>query len=437
MPRRLIGHSIKMQSLEATGFQGTVFITSQGKVGLSVGHALMAPCAVWLRQVDSSPRDTRYEVTKVVYKARHKPIEELKSTSLPHVFVSRQFFCGGWDIAVATENAEIDFPQLALEIQQTMPPGSLNSRWGGNPTDCSTTLPYEALRVRFYPRENPPFDATIRASQSAGESNDKKYPEVRVSDVGYPGLSGCTVLCDGHFFGNYAARETSRKGTLERVSKIASAVKYQGGGMMLEKDSCSVRLDLTAASRGEIRVEGASATQRSTAYWTEYSPRTEGPRAPPRPSDRGVLPAQMPETISQLAAFMLQLHNSTNTRIDSTNARIDSTNARIDSTNALMLELHNSTNAQFESLHAALGHHVRRFGIITPATTVCAALEGGREQFLDLDALDEVTVKMSSDLDIPASWKTTTAHSHELTLPHRKSGILVHAFDSDLDLALV
>ena len=159
-----------------------------------------------------------------------------------------------------------------------MPPGSLNSRWGGNPTDCSTTLPYEALRVRFYPRENPPFDATIRASQSPGESNDKKYPEVRVSDVGYPGLSGCTVLCDGHFFGNYAARETSRKGTLERVSKIASAVKYQGGGMMLEKDSCSVRLDLTAASRGEIRVEGASATQRSTAYSTEYSPRTEGPR---------------------------------------------------------------------------------------------------------------------------------------------------------------
>ena len=156
----------------------------------------------------------------------------------------------------------------------------------------------------------------------------------------------------------------------------------------------------------------------------------------------------MPETISQLAAFMLQLHNSTNTRIDSTNARIDSTNARIDSTNALMLklhnstnkrmlELHNSTNAQFDSLRAALGHHVRRFGIITPATTVCAALDGGREQFLDLDALDEVTVKMSSDLDIPASWKTTTAHSHELTLPHSESGILVHAFDSDLDLALV
>ena len=410
MLRRLIGHSTRMQSLEATGFQGTVFITSQGKVGLSVGHAFMAPCAVWLRQADSSPRDTSYEVTKVVYKARHIPIELLKDRSLPHVFVSRQFFCGGWDIAVATENAEIDFPQLALEILQTMPPGSLNSRWSGNPTDCSTTLPYEALRVRFYPRENPPFDATIRASQSAGESNAKTYPEVRVSDVGYPGLSGCTVLCDGHFFGNYRARETSRHGTLERVSKIASAVKSQGGGMMLlEKDSGAVRLDLTAASRGEIRVEGAPATQRSTAYSieysTEHSPRTEGPRAPPRPSDRSVLPAQMPETISQLAAFLL--------------------------------ELHNSTNAQFDSLHAALGHHVRRFGIITPATTVCAALEGGREQFLGLDVRDEVTVMMSSDLEIPAPWKTTTAHSHELTLPHRELGISVHAFDSDLDLALL
>ena len=134
---------------------------------------------------------------------------------------------------------------------------------------------------------------------------------------------------------------------------------------------------------------------------------------------------------------MLELHNSTNMRIDSTNKRIDSTNKRIDSTNKRISELHSSTNAQFDSLHAALGHHVRRFGIITPATTVCAALEGGREQFLGLDVRDEVTVMMSSDLEIPAPWKTTTAHSHELTLPHRELGISVHAFDSDLDLALL
>ena len=119
MPRRLIGHSIKMQSLEATGFQGTVFITSQGKVGLSVGHALMAPCAVWLRQVDSSPRDTRYEVTKVVYKARHRPIEELKSTSLPHVFVSVE----AGTLPLQLRMRRSTFPSLHLRFSKRCPLG--------------------------------------------------------------------------------------------------------------------------------------------------------------------------------------------------------------------------------------------------------------------------------------------------------------------------
>ena len=140
------------------GFNGTQWATRRcGTVGVTVGHGFVVP---WHGVLSGN---NPFVLRHVEYRLRKAMKYQLWCK---HLYVSKNFFVGGFDLAIMTERAFDDsaFKQLALELRK------------------ASAVEWDGMVARFDRHGDPPFDRLLQKCEA-------KY---RVADVGYAGLSGST-----------------------------------------------------------------------------------------------------------------------------------------------------------------------------------------------------------------------------------------------------
>ena len=425
--------SITLKPLAAPGFNGAEFHGPFGRFAVTVAHAFVSPKLVRCDPI--LVPDKEYAVEEGEYTCSLKAFSRVKGYN--HVYVAKKFFDGGLDVAIITEK-ELDKTMIDA-LQSWLPPKE----------EMDSTN--ELRRALFLPHADPPFEAILhRAWGEKGvdgviplRENEQVF---RVADVGYPGLSGCTVLQQpgGQFRGIYAARIPAPRLSLERLKKIASVVLMSSGILKFGEKV----LDCGAAIRGLIKFTAekcfkVSRTDSSSngKYNSCFSVFR---RLPPfhtftNPTQSTAKSTQQPLD-DDLKAIVLAMRNEMRNGFKDMDERFKDMDERFKQVDERFDEMDESIQSQLGSLQQDLTNHVRRVAVVTSAHDIWNELQKS-ENWLhmkksDFTANSELCVKvrMSRTAMKSVTWLRTGQLKHSVTVGYDKRGIRVHAFDRTLDL---
>ena len=400
--------------LQGQRFQGSHF----GHFAVSIAHGFFSPS-----RVDYSMKSDELIVTQVDYSQSPDAFDHAPWYN--HIYAAKKFFRGGFEFALMTQDAlsEDTFRDVEAYLRSIAAP-------------IRSVPAAEYFEGRFAPLKAPPFDCLLWAT-------DNKY---HVSDVGYAGLSGCSVLTrpDMQWCGNYTSRLRAPRTSLERLKKIASVLERCDGSLYVDG-----RLkNLAEVARGIVSTAGGTDDRKQSIGLFQREPLvSRALRIPATPS-------QKPDEQLALADLAVMIREGFN-RVDDRFAQVDQDMKHgfeqvYKEMNNGFQQVYKDMNNGFQqvykefkqvdikidSLSADLQHHARRIGEVNSAHAICEEVSGNVGNFVHVERGGpsvSVTVKMNDMLGSDI-WSTLPRNVHSVQVGHDSKGIAVHAFDRILDL---
>lgn len=178
------------------------FVLPKLKCALSVGHAFVGPV-----NFDINPKDHTNRFVNIDYR-RLKSDEGCPSEDFQHVYVHRDFFAGGADVAIMSKNRMTSdrFEELHAELRK---------------------MSDRNIAKHF----SEPHPLMVKHPKHGGHQGLATYvadhKNIRVNDIGFPGLSGSPAFLKvenkNRFLGLYTARLPSTDEST-RAAKILQVV---------------------------------------------------------------------------------------------------------------------------------------------------------------------------------------------------------------------